>query len=261
MRLDADISPREIEEKTLAYGLDHRLERSYYERIESNQRAPSSVGVRRLEALRVVLRQNRDVWAERTGIDIPTGARLDPDVFEVRISKLTTEQIDAQRTAIRDSYHDMQPVVKLPVYAAGTGPSHLDEEPEGEIGVPQSYVDRYPNLMVQRIHGSSMEPDYMDGWYALVVPDVALASTGSPVLVWLSDNGRVVKYLVETREDGDHVLLQTNPPRDQLNVFQAPLGSAILGVVVDVIKGNVPKRSVREIWSLVSEQMPQLLEN
>ena len=195
------------------------------------------------------------------GVMIPRGAQLEPASFSSKSQRLSASMIAAQLEAQNDALADLVPVVRTPVHASGTGPSFLDEEPEGEIGVPQTYLERYPNLMVQRIHGTSMEPDFPNGHYALVVPDMALATTTSAVCVWLSDNGRVIKYLGESREDGDHVLYQTNPSPGEQNVFFAPVGSIILGVVVDVIRGGVPRRSVREIWNAIEEQLPALLEH
>jgi hypothetical protein len=56
------------------------------------------------------------------------------------------------------------------------------------------------------------------------------------------------------------VLYQTNPPTGERNVLVAPIGSIILGVVVDVIRGGVPRRSAREIWHAMEKQLPDLLD-
>ena len=260
-RKDADLKPREVEEATAAIAEDRKVERSYISKLETGSRTPHQLSMKRLEALRIVYRIDRAYFERSLGVMIPRGAQLEPASFSNKSQRLSASMIAAQLEAQNDVLADLVPVVKTPVHASGTGPSFLDEEPEGEIGVPQTYLERYPNLMVQRIHGTSMEPDFPNGHYALVVPDMALATTTSAVCVWLSDNGRVIKYLGESREDGDHVLYQTNPSPGEQNVFFAPVGSIILGVVVDVIRGGVPRRSVREIWNAIEEQLPALLEH
>jgi Peptidase S24-like len=259
-RKDTDLKPREVEEATAAISEDRKVERSYISKLETGSRTPHQLSMKRLEALRVVYKIDREFFERSLGVVIPRGAQLEPVSFNATAPRLSTAMMAAQVNARSEALADMMPVLGKPVYASGSGPSFLDEEPEGEIGIPQTYLERYPNLMVQRIHGTSMEPDFPNGHYALVVPDMALATSTSAVCVWLSDNGRVIKYLGEAREDGDHVLYQTNPPTGERNVLVAPVGSIILGVVVDVIRGGVPRRSAREIWHAMEKQLPDLLD-
>ncbi len=81
IRRDLNLSPKEIEANTDALGDGRRIERSYYERIESGAREPWRVSLEKLEALRVVLRQDRPLWEERLGITIPSGVYLEPEFF------------------------------------------------------------------------------------------------------------------------------------------------------------------------------------
>jgi hypothetical protein len=78
---DQDLVPREVEEKTAAFGRDYRIERSYLARILSNKREITSVGHKKLEALRVALRRDRSEWQRRLGIEIPNAAKLEPASF------------------------------------------------------------------------------------------------------------------------------------------------------------------------------------
>ncbi len=259
LRLDAVITPREIEERTSAYGLDRRIERSYFERIASNQRAPSSVGPRRLEALRVVLGQDRDVWAERSGVDIPTGAQLEPASFSARASKLTPELIAAREDVLRQVTDELRPPNYQPVFSSGAGgPFRDEEEPIEHVNFPHTITDRYPGALFMRVDGDCLEPEVPKGAYAVILPDPGLAQVGSLVCVWFSDNGRKFAYLYESREDGDHVLVQTNPAR----IVVTPVGSSVLGVVVDLYNPpSVPKLKARAIFGIISEHAPHLLHD
>lgn len=257
IRLDADIPPREIETMTAAYGLDRRIERSYFERIASNQRPPSSVGPRRLEALRVVLKQDRETWAFRTGVDIPTGAQLEPATFTA--SRLTPDLVAAREAAVQDFLADLRPADYHPVFSSGAGgPFRDDEDPIEHIQIPNTISDRYPSAVYMRVDGDCLEPAIQRGVYAAILPDAALATAGSLVCVWFSDNGRKFAYLWESREDGDHVLVQTNPPE----TVYAPLGSVILGVVVDTYNAPAaPKLKARELVNIITKTAPHLLED
>jgi SOS-response transcriptional repressor LexA len=259
LRLDADISPRQIEEQTSSYGLERRIERSYYERIESNQRQPEKVGPKRLEALRVVLKQNRDVWTERTGIECPTGARLEPENFNISISRITPEIRDSMQSAIRQFQDELSEPNYQPVYSSGAGgPFRDDEDPVEHVNFPRSITDRYPNALFMRVDGSCLEPDVPMGHYAVILPDAGLATAGSMVCIWFSDNGRKFAYLFESHEEGDHIIVQTNPPR----TIVTPVGSVILGVVVDLYAPpSAPKLKARALYSIIAETAPHLLEN
>jgi transcriptional regulator with XRE-family HTH domain len=86
LRDDAVKSLRDVEEMTVLYGVEYRLERTYLQKLEKNERTPSQIGKKKLEALRLVYRQNLEDWEDRLGITIPPGARLEPATF----SKHTT---------------------------------------------------------------------------------------------------------------------------------------------------------------------------
>jgi phage repressor protein C with HTH and peptisase S24 domain len=102
-----------------------------------------------------------------------------------------------------------------------------------------------------------MEPYYRDGDIVYVVPDREAIGAGKMVLVWLSDNGRVVKHLIHEDEDGAHLLQQSNPK----NRFFAPVGSTVLGAVVGKRQIGAPKLSTKEIFEAIAEHMPHLLED
>jgi SOS-response transcriptional repressor LexA len=81
LRLDLDKSAAEIEEMTALLGEDYKFERTYIGKLESGVRSPAQVGKKMLEALRVVLRQDRPMWEERLGVTIPSGVYLEPEFF------------------------------------------------------------------------------------------------------------------------------------------------------------------------------------
>ena len=176
-------------------------------------------------------------------------------------SKIPLELRTLGEKAIREFRALAEPLIEKAFVKAGAGPSFLEEDEAGTIFIEPEILERYPNCRVFQIEGDCMEPDYPNGWFAIVLPEPGLAEFGSDVLVWLSDNGRVLKRLLQSREDGDHVLFQLKPPVGQTQVFTTPLGSRIMGVVVDVRRGGKPKVSKRVLYSAISEFMPQLLED
>jgi Peptidase S24-like len=86
-----------------------------------------------------------------------------------------------------------------------------------------------------------MEPYYRDGDIVYVVPDREAIGAGKMVLVWLSDNGRVVKHLIHEDEDGAHLLQQSNPK----NRLAAPSLVRWLGSVRSVRQNSAPKKSLK----------------
>jgi Helix-turn-helix domain len=146
---------------------------------------------------------------------------------------------------------------KAPYLDAGGGPPNVSEQPAGEIWLEDDgFLDKHPNGHYFKIDGQCLEPEYPNGWFAAVVPDPALAYPRAPILIWFQDDGRAVKYLVQWREDGDHLLFQPNPPSGQGKLFFAPVGSSILGVIVDVKREIQPGRAV---IAALEEEMPELL--
>ena len=176
------------------------------------------------------------------------------------ISRLTPAQRATQLQVLDEARQESRPGEMRPVYNTGYGPSFMDEESEGEMLVEAEMLEKYPNLTLHRIVGSCLEPDYPNGWISYVVPDPALAVQGSPVLVWLSDNGRVVKHLISSKPDGDHVLFQPNPPEHESEIIHAPVGSVILGVVIDVRRGRAKNASLRAMYESLKRNAPELLE-
>jgi hypothetical protein len=106
LQADLDLSGREVEEITASYGKDYRMERSYYERLKSGEREPYRIGSKKLEALRVALRRNRNEWEERLGITTPTGAQLEPAVFasQVGIDITNLRPPNAQVQSLLEAY-------------------------------------------------------------------------------------------------------------------------------------------------------------
>jgi transcriptional regulator with XRE-family HTH domain len=185
---------------------------------------------------------------------------ITPEFSGSPVSKLSEPQRWAQTRALEDARDEARPGSWEPVYGAGFGPAVTDEQPEGEIWVDEETKRRYPGLIFNRIKGTCLEPDYPDNWIACIVPDPGLATSGSPVLVWWAGNGRVVKYLIESREDGDHKLYQPNPAEGETKTLYAPVGSQILGVVVDVRRGGSKKASMREMVEAIADERPDWLE-
>jgi hypothetical protein len=154
---------------------------------------------------------------------------------------------------------------KTPYLDAGAGPPNFSEQAAGEIWLEDDgFLDKHPNGHYFKIDGQCLEPEYPNGWFAAVVPDPALAYPRAPILIWFQDDGRAVKYLVQWREDGDHLLFQPNPPVGERKLFFAPIGSSILGVVVDVKReiqpGRARRASQRDVIAALEEEMPELLD-
>ena len=232
---------------------------AYYSTLESGRidfRRSSKYLPKLLEVLSITQREAR----EHLGLDYITltdqNTRLqsNDDRVPLEVRALGDK-------VMRDFRSLAMPMIETPFVKAGAGPSFLEEDVAGTIHLEPDIIERYPNCRVFQIEGECMEPDYPDGWFAIVLPEAGLAEFGSDVLVWLSDNGRAIKRLLQSREEGDHVLYQLRPPVGQSRVFTAPLGSRIMGVVVDVRRGGRPKVSKRALYAAISEHMPQLLDD
>ncbi len=198
------------------------------------------------------------------------------------LNQLISDQLDTKRSRNSTSMADLRRrgdeelaalrreptgLVEIEYYTAGAGASlgSDEEEPEGRAIVPNTrFLEKYPNGKYVQVSGNCMEPLYPEGWFVAVIPEPGLADYRSPVLVWFSDNGRKVKYLIQAREEGDHILLQLNPPPNERRIVRAPIGSRILGVVVEVLPpihpGHAPKLRRGEIEAIIAEEEPELLE-
>ena len=153
---------------------------------------------------------------------------------------------------------------KVSYLDAGAGPPDIGEQIAGEVWLDDAgFLDKHPNGHYFKIEGHCMEPEYPNGWFAAVVPDAGLVYPRAPILIWFHDDGRAVKYLVQWREDGDHLLYQPNPPEGEKKLFFAPPGSSILGVVMDVKREIEPGRARRasqwDVIAALEEEMPELL--
>ena len=155
---------------------------------------------------------------------------------------------------------------RIPFYGDATTPLESKSPPAGDAWLEDDgFLETHPNGYYFRIPDARMEPHFPEGWLAAVVPDAKLAQSRSPVLVWLSSGSRVVRYLVQAEGDGTHVLYQANPDVGERRVIVAPVGSRMLGVVVDVKRevepSRAPRLSSREIAAALAEEMPDLLES
>ena len=253
-----DQTQEDIEEATARFGPESRVTQSYLSKIERGAKPLSALGAARMDALRRVLGISAEMWLTRTGYEIVTREnahnRVSPDV----VAAGDADERDFQANAPR--------LITVTYYSSGAGPTLRDQDAEGTAVIPDThFLERHPSGRYVRIEGSCMEPQFPQGWLVAVIPDPALADVRSPVLVWFAGNGRKVKYLLQSREDGDHYLLQTNPPVGEAHVIQAPVGSRILGVIVEVVPpiqpGHAPRLSTRELTDFVASEQPELLDD
>jgi transcriptional regulator with XRE-family HTH domain len=143
-----------------------------------------------------------------------------------------------------------QDLIEVDYYRTGAGPAIEEDQPAGRIFVPAQYGDHRKAMFV-RVDGDCMVPLYPVGWYAVVIPDMALWHPGADALVWLANNGRKLCKVVEVREDGDHWLWQSNPPPGEDHHLLAPVGSRVLGVVIDCVRGGPSRLTSRELADLL----------
>lgn len=254
LRLDLDLKPREVEERTAAFGEPYRVDRTYLSRIESGEREPARVGGKKLEALRAVYRIPRDEFERRTGVSIPRGAHLDA------ADGASDAQRAAQNRALEEARAEAAPWSTSPVYSTGAGRKYSeDEDPVGVDLTLEELERRFPNVLRVRVEGDCLEPLIHEGATVYVVPEPALAAAGHPVLVWFAGNGRKLGFLFEPRPDGDHVLIQTNPMAGEKRVVVAPVGSTIIGPVVRIVEPDVPALRAREMYETVMREAPAVL--
>lgn len=221
----------------------------------------------KLRALARGLNWSLNDLIEETGI-AQDGVGFDPEPGSERLSRVSPDVRARGEAELEDFRRQPTKIHKTHFITAGGGPTlHGDDEhPEGDVWLEDTgFLDKYPDGKYVRIDGKCMEPLYPEGHFAAVIPDPALADYRTPVLVWFAGNGRKVKFLIQAREDGDHILLQTNPPPGERRVITAPVGSRILGIVVEVlppiVPGRAPRLGQREMAEIISEEMPDLWED
>jgi transcriptional regulator with XRE-family HTH domain len=223
---------------------------SYYSNFETGRidfRRSSKYLPQILKEFKITSQEAREIL----GLDLMTDENTN--------SRLTSVQIAARAAAIREFQDELEPASFHPVYSSGAGGAFRDdEEPVEHVNFPRTITDRYPNALFMRVDGSCLEPEVPEGHYAVILPEPSLAQAGSMVCVWFSDNGRKFGYLFESREEGDHIIVQTNPAK----AIIAPAGSVVLGVVVDLYAPpSVPKLKARALYSIIAETAPYLLED
>ena len=198
--------------------------------------------------------------AEPSALSIEQKAQRKLDqAYQSAIIQRGLEERDGFRRNANVRFH------KFKYLDAGAGPPNSTEQPAGEVWLEDDgFFEKYPQGHYFKIDGTCMEPEYPNGWYAAVVPEPSLAYPRAPILIWFHDDGRSVKYLVQWREDGDHLLYQPNPSLGERRLFYAPVGSSILGVVLDVKREIQPGRarrvSQRDVLAALREEMPGLLD-
>jgi hypothetical protein len=190
---------------------------------------------------------------------------------EEMLEALGLEAVDGKVRAVHrawDGTHSLEErtvrFARVPFHS-GSDETILPTQGDGEVWLEDDgFTSKHPNGYYFRIGDPCMEPHFPEQWYAAIVPDSVLAHSRMPVLVWLSNGSRVVRYLVLAEKSGEHILYQPNPPLGERRIVYAPKGSRILGVVVDVKRAiepnRVPRLSSREIAAVLAEEMPELLE-
>jgi transcriptional regulator with XRE-family HTH domain len=225
-------------------------------RLETGKRDIASMDAEKFVAYAHALGLSASDLAQRLGLEegqwqsVGRPARIPQEVWERGL-----EELQAFRSELSE-------LVPVPVFVTGAGPSSFDDEsPESNLLTPANdklVFGRQASYV--RIEGKCMEPEWPEGWLALVEPDPARAEVGTTVLVWMPQEGRRLKRLVQWSDDGDHVLFQRNPPGGGKQVFRAPVGSVILGVATDLRRGRPPSVKLRELSAAIGRDMPELLD-
>lgn len=122
------------------------------------------------------------------------------------------------------------------VYGTGTGPAWGDTDILDTLFIPGLKPNH--NYIGLKAHGDSMTPYLSKGEVAFILRDEGSVQPGDYCAVWLSNDGCVIKRLVQGLDDGTLLLESLNPPQGENRYFQAPDGSRILGKVVHrLLKG------------------------
>ena len=126
--------------------------------------------------------------------------------------------------------------VQINVYGAGTGPAWGDTDILEILYIPGLKPDR--DYIGLRATGDSMSPYLSKGEVAVIHRDEGSVQPGDYAAVWLSNDGCVIKRLVQELDDGTLLLESLNPPDGEPRYFQAPDGSRVLGKVIHrLLKG------------------------
>ncbi len=126
--------------------------------------------------------------------------------------------------------------VQINVYGAGTGPAWGDTDILETLYIPGLKPDR--DYIGLRATGDSMSPYLSKGEVAVIHRDEGSVQPGDYAAVWLSNDGCVIKRLVQELDDGTLLLESLNPPDGEPRYFQAPDGSRVLGKVIHrLLKG------------------------
>lgn len=116
------------------------------------------------------------------------------------------------------------------VYAAGTGPAWGDTDVLETVFIPGLKPGTHIGL---KATGDSMAPYLKRGDTAIVLRDDGAVEPGDYCAVWLADDGCVIKRFVRELGDGTLLLESLNPPSEAERYFAAPMGSRVLGKVVN----------------------------
>ncbi|MBX3139875.1 MAG: S24/S26 family peptidase [Trueperaceae bacterium] len=120
--------------------------------------------------------------------------------------------------------------VHINVYGAGTGPAWGDTDILDTLYIPGLKANH--DYIGLKATGDSMSPYLTHGDVAIIHRDEGTVQPGDYCAVWLSDDGCVVKRLVQELDDGTLLLESLNPSNGEPRYFQAPPGSRVLGKVI-----------------------------
>jgi transcriptional regulator with XRE-family HTH domain len=214
--------------------------------LETGKQTLPATSAPRLLALARGLRWTPLQLQEETGVDL--GFRAED--FRQR-PNLTPAMRERGDKVVEDFLSQpQQEMIEVDYYRTGAGPAIEEDVPAGRIFVPAQYGDHRKAMFV-RVDGDCMIPLYPVGWYAVVIPDMALWHPGADALVWLANNGRKLCKVIETRDDGDHWCWQANPAPGEDYHFLAPAGSRVLGVAIDCVRGGPSRLTARELSDLL----------
>jgi transcriptional regulator with XRE-family HTH domain len=214
--------------------------------VEQGKTSPLDLTTQRVIALARGLNWSPREMQEATGLNLGFSAGLAG--VPASVLKRGDREVEDFLT---EPQHDL---VEVPYYRTGAGPAIEEDQPAGTIRVSRDQQAKYPRAMYVRVDGDCMVPLYPVGWFAVVIPDLALWHPGADALVWLAGNGRKLCKVIETREDGDHWCWQPNPAPGEDRHFLAPVGSRVLGVAIDCVRGGPHRLTSRELADLLRER-------